>query len=344
LLAPRYRPRVPVTRVLIGIMVVTFVADVLGGGDPMWGAGPLTDAGALYPPAVWAGQWWRLVTWIFLHGGALHLFVNAFSLYNLGLIVEPGLGPGRYVLLFFGSGLVSALASQAFVTEAPSVGASGAVFGVAGLLLADEFARRRQYRELERAGGPRLRPAVSIIPALILNLALGVAIPVINNYAHVGGLAAGYLLGEAWIGRYLHRTGRARLAYLALGLMVGALAVAGFRPAFNGEAAYRRGVEAAQAGEWDVAYRTLSTAAEQSGGRRADVLAERAYVLVKSDRLDEALADVNRALELEPRNPRYRFLRASIYFRLGAPTAARIDAEAACDGGHAEACRAVGRK
>ena len=80
-------------------------------------------------------------------------------------------------------------------------------------------------------------------------------------------------------------------------------------------------------------------------GTDADRLAaNRACALARSGRLDEALADVNRALELEPRNGRYRYLRAGVYGELGAPTAARLDAEVACEAGVREACRDLGRR
>jgi len=343
LLEPRYRPRAPVTRALIGVMVAVYVVNVALGGDPMWGTGPLGEAGGQYAPAVWAGEWWRLFTAIFLHGGLLHLFVNGFSLYSLGVLVEPNLGPGRYLVLFFGSGLAAALATQAFVTDVPSVGASGAVFGVAGLVLADELARRRQYREIARAGGPRLRPAWSIIPALALNLGLGAAVPVINNYAHVGGLVAGYLLGVAWINATLRHRSRAGLALAALAVLTATLAWEGFQPAFTGEAAYREGFEAARAGDWERAHERLSRAIEQSGGRRADYLAERALVLAEQRRIDESVADANRALAIDPRNGLALHVRGRVFQAIGLSAAGLADLRAACEAGFAQACRAVAR-
>lgn len=132
------RAPIPATKALIGVMVAMFFASVLLGG----GIGGSQDPEVLYAlgaqdaRSILEGQWWRLVTAIFLHAGPLHLLVNGFSLYNLGLFLEPTLGARRFLALFFVSGLVSGLATLAFVRDTLGVGASGAVFGLAGLLLA----------------------------------------------------------------------------------------------------------------------------------------------------------------------------------------------------------------
>lgn len=306
------RPPVPVTKALIGVMVAAFLLSVVVGG----GMAGSEDARVLYrlgaqdATAIWRGEWWRLLTAVFLHAGPLHLLVNGFSLYNLGLFLEPTLGPRRFLTLFFVSGLVSGLATLVFVQDTLSVGASGAVFGLAGLLLADELTRRRMYRRIHVEGGPRWRPRASIIPILLVNLGLGLAIPVINNYAHVGGLTGGFLLGTAWIETGLRQPLRARLAYVALGVLIGALGVAGFRPAITGQA--------------------------------AEEMASAARVAVQTGRLDDALAYANEALALAPDDPRYRLLRFGIHFERGDHEAAAEDLRAACAGGIEQAC--VGKR
>ncbi len=311
MLPPAPRPAIPATKALIAVMVGTFVLSIAVGGGLAGSEDPrvLDDLGAQNANAIWRGEWWRLLTAIFLHAGPLHLLVNGFSLYNLGLAIEPTLGARRFLLLFFVSGLVSSLATLVFVQDRLSVGASGAVFGLAGLLLADELTRRRMYRRIALDGGPRWRPRMSIIPILVLNLAIGVIIPIVNNYAHVGGLVGGFLLGTAWIERNMRHPGRARLAYVALGLLIGLLGTVGFRPAYTG------------------------TAAEDA--------ASLAITAAHSGRLDEALAYANDAVGLAPRDVRYRQIRASIHALRGDMEAANADARVACDAGLAEACRAL---
>lgn len=292
-------------------MVATFVLSIVMGGGLEGSQDPdiLYRLGAQHAPSIWRGQWWRLLTAVFLHAGPIHLAANGLSLYLLGRVIEPTLGVPRYLVLFLASGLVSGLATLVFVQETLGVGASGAVFGLAGLLLADELTRRRMYRRIALEGGPRWRPRVSIIPILLLNLVLGLVIPIINMYAHVGGLVSGFLLGTAWIERNMRHPDRARLAYAALGLLIGVLGVVGFRPMYTGEA--------------------------------AETAASRAVVAAHRGRLDEALAYADEAVDLAPRDVRYRQIRASIHAMRGDMEAARADAKVACDAGLAEACRAL---
>lgn len=339
LFAPR---RLPLrgTRLLIGVMAGMFVLSIFMGGsmDPA----VLYRLGAQDAESIWQGEWWRLFTSVFLHAGPVHLLFNGFSLYALGQILEPALGTRRFLVLFFVSGLTASLATLVFVTDVLSVGASGAVFGLAGLLLADELARRRIYRRMELAGGPRWRPRASILPILLVNLALGFIIPQINNYAHIGGLVGGFLLGTAWIEKNLRRPLAAAAAYLALGGLVGTLLLFGFRPAFTWIPEFREGVAASEAREWERAYEALTRAID-SGGELPVLFAQRALAAREVGRYDQALDDIDRAVALDPGNARFRWLRATIYALRGDEAAAAADARAACRGGVAEACAALRR-
>jgi rhomboid protease GluP len=341
LIPDRLRSSPRATYALIGLMAAAFVASVILGGsrDPS----VLFRLGAQDAESVWEGEWWRLLTSIFLHAGPVHLLFNGVSLYVLGQALEPPLGVRRFLLLFFVSGVTASLATLVFVRDVLSVGASGAVFGLAGFLLADELTQRRLYRRVKLVGGPRWRPRVSIIPMLLLNLALGVAIREINNYAHVGGLVAGFLLGTAWIEAHLRKPVRSAAAALALGVLIGGLALAGFRPAFTWVPAFREATVASAAGEWERAYAAFTRAIESGGDRRAHLFAQRAFAAVKAGRYEEALADANRALALDPENASFRYLRATIYSLRGDRAAALADARAACEAGVEEACSAIPR-
>ncbi|HWP35879.1 MAG TPA: rhomboid family intramembrane serine protease [Thermodesulfobacteriota bacterium] len=334
-------PPMPVTRLLLAVLLGTFVASLVLGGstDPE----VLERLGAQDAARIWEGEWWRLFTSIVLHAGPLHLLVNGYSLYVLGRVLEPPLGSLRFLVLFVVSGLTASLATLVFVPEGLSVGASGAVFGLAGLLLADELAQRRAARRLELAGFPPRRRRASIIPVLLVNLALGAAIPQINNYAHVGGLLAGFLLGSAWIAARQRQRRGAAAAYALLAALVVGLAAAGFRPAVTWVPAFRDGVRASAAGDWERAYAAFTRAIESGGAGRAHLFAQRGYAALRAGRYDEAFADVNRALALEPDNARYTYLRATIHALRGEEAQALADARVACDGGVREACRALER-
>jgi membrane associated rhomboid family serine protease len=135
------------------------------------------------------GDYWRFLTPIFFHGGALHLFFNMYALYNIGRLIERPLGYGLFLMVYFFSGLAGVAASYLF-TPANSLGASGAVFGLIGALAVFLY---RNSRLLGSIGRSMLANVVFII---ILNLSLS-ALPGIDIWGHVGGLVTG--LAITWI-------------------------------------------------------------------------------------------------------------------------------------------------
>jgi rhomboid protease GluP len=136
-----------------------------------------------------AGEWWRLLTVALVHGSLLHLFFNAYALYNLGGLVERLYGRARYLVLLV-VGTAAATAASVAWTPAPAVGASGGIFALVGALLVLGLSRRSALPEPVRR---RLLRDMAWIAAL--NLALGATIPYVDNAAHVGGLVAGLALG-----------------------------------------------------------------------------------------------------------------------------------------------------
>lgn len=187
----RVRPRLPrprsATTAILAINAAVFAVDVvlrLGGGRG------LLPLGAMVPGLVAQGEWWRLVTAMFLHVGVLHLALNSFGLYVFGTLVEQALGSGRFVVLYLVTGFCASAASFAFGSPAvAAVGASGAVFGMLGVWLA--YNLRRRSLSLARANVQWALVLVGI------NLAFGLATPGIDNLAHLGGLAAGVVAGLA---------------------------------------------------------------------------------------------------------------------------------------------------
>ncbi len=149
----------------------------------------LLEFGANYAPLVLAGEWYRLMTAIFLHGGLLHLTVNVLSLWILGKWVEPEIGSARTLVVLLLSGLIGNVASLALYRETAvvAVGASGAGMGLLGCLA----------MLLLRPGGHPLRsrrlPAVLVITGA--SLFMGLVIHQIDNGAHLGGLLTGAALG-----------------------------------------------------------------------------------------------------------------------------------------------------
>jgi membrane associated rhomboid family serine protease len=201
--APRLRPRLPrprsVATAIIAVNVAVFVIDAVlraSGGSPS-----LLAAGAMIPVLVAQGEWYRLVTAMFLHIGLFHLLLNCFAIYVFGGLVEQALGSARFLTIYLVTGFAGSAASFAFGDPArAAAGASGAVFGLLGAWLVFNFRRRSLM-----LGRANVQWALMLIG---INLVFGLVIPRIDWLAHAGGLVAGVAAGFAaeGIGRRTART------------------------------------------------------------------------------------------------------------------------------------------
>ncbi len=215
-------PLVSVTVMLIAATAIVSLSALLSAEGQA-----LFDAFQLDKGAVAAGEYWRLWTVTLLHGSLLHLFFNMYALYLAGPIVERWYGSLTFLGLYFVCAAAGSVGSFVFGGNAPSVGASGAVFGLFGVLLA----AGRIHHPVDRQS----RALISQLGMLILiNIAFGFAIPGIDNAAHLGGLAAGLWLGTMLpptrvqtLASLWQRAGEARAAHLAkVPMFVPVLAVA----------------------------------------------------------------------------------------------------------------------
>jgi rhomboid protease GluP len=176
--------RFPATFSLIGFTVLIYLAQEIS--VQLLGDDLVLYYGAKINEAIYAGEVWRFITPIFVHGGIWHIFVNMYSLYALGPTVEGFFNTPRMLVIYFFSGISGVIFSLAFSPN-PSVGASGAIFGLLGSLGAFLFLHK-DY--LGVAGRTYLR---QIVIVALLNLGLGLA-PNIDNWGHLGGLLAGVAL------------------------------------------------------------------------------------------------------------------------------------------------------
>lgn len=143
--------------------------------------------GANYKPYTTNGQWWRLLTSTFLHGGLMHILANMYGLLFVGIFLEPLLGRSRYVLVYLATGILASVASIWWYDATVSVGASGAIFGLYGFFLACL---------LLKVFPPDFGKAflASTLVFVGFNLVMGFA-GGIDNAAHIGGLISGFILG-----------------------------------------------------------------------------------------------------------------------------------------------------
>jgi membrane associated rhomboid family serine protease len=196
----------PAVAALVAINVLVYLITAAQGAGANNPGGSLFFDWALAGIAVADGEWYRLVTAMFLHGGLLHLAFNMLALWWLGSIVEQSIGTLRFLLVYFVSGLAgSAGALLLSDPTAITVGASGAIFGIMGALLILEY----------MATGSFAGQAMTLI---VVNLALTFAIPNISVGGHLGGLiggiAATYALAKL---RYARPSFLAPAAVVAIG-------------------------------------------------------------------------------------------------------------------------------
>lgn len=157
----------------------------------------LITYGAKDNSLILAGQYWRFITPIFLHVNVLHIGLNMLNFFVLGIFLERLVGHLRLLLIYLVTGVISIIASFYFAPQEISVGASGAIFGLVGAYSIFVLTHRLALRS---GGIPALLWLVFIIGA---NLSVGFLIANVDNYAHIGGLLSGCLLGWWFAPRYV---------------------------------------------------------------------------------------------------------------------------------------------
>jgi rhomboid protease GluP len=225
------------TFVFVAVNVFVFLLMHFSGGTESYEV--LRAFGAKYNSLINAGEWWRLVTPVFIHIGWLHLIVNMYSLFMLGPYVERLYGSARFVFFWIVTGIAGVAASYFASSvggkpgvmgrflfrggDGPSAGASGALFGLVGVLFVFGIKYRHELPEgFKRAFG------LGMLPTILINLFIGYTIPFIDNAAHLGGLAAGMLFALFLDYKRPGERGSVAFTWHALQIVSLALVVAGF--------------------------------------------------------------------------------------------------------------------
>jgi rhomboid protease GluP len=178
----------------------------------------LLDFGAKYAHAIfYEGQWWRLITAGFLHGGILHILMNSWVLFDLGVQVEETYGTSRYLVFYFVATVGGFLASSWWAPRVPSIGASAGIFGLIGAMIAHGVRDKSAYGSAVRSVYTRWA---------LYGLAMGfLPFFAIDNAAHIGGVTSGfviaYLAGTPRLTRVVETFWR-----VAAGLVLGITALA----------------------------------------------------------------------------------------------------------------------
>lgn len=175
------------TATIIGINIVVFLLTAFISKDIFdINYMVLVLFGGKYGPLIEAGQYYRLFTCMFLHGGLIHLACNMYSLYIVGPQINRIYGTFKYLIIYFCGGLISSIISYVVSPNTLSVGASGAIFALIGALLAFALSERNHINKKYISG---------LLQVIVLNLIIGFTMSNIDNSAHIGGLLGGLIVG-----------------------------------------------------------------------------------------------------------------------------------------------------
>jgi rhomboid protease GluP len=301
-LLERATPRAWVTPAIAALVLVGFAIETaLGVPLSQPTAQQLLAAGADFGPVVALGEWWRLLTSMFLHIGPLHLALNLWAFWRVGRITERIFGNAAFLVIYFVSGIGGSLASLAIRPLVVSAGASGAIFGVYGALLA--------FAVLHRGVLPVdyiTRLSRSVLAFVGYNVFFGLTQPNIDIAAHIGGLLAGAIAGAA-LGRNLEDPSagatRRRAGAVVLAALVG-LSALGVQARLAAEPRVRAARIAERARErfnaQDYAQAIdLYSQAMALGGPVRGWLASRGLAYVKSGDMESAEKDLLAANEMK---------------------------------------------
>jgi membrane associated rhomboid family serine protease len=199
------QPIVTYSLVIVNVVIFVLMLSSSGGHalSTVLHGGPVADGtvrnwGAQSPLLIEHGQWWRLFSEMFLHASLTHIVFNMASLLAVGTLAERLYGSAKFLAIYLGAGLIGSLASFSYAVAQGNlnvlgVGASGAIFGVAGALLT---VRLQQTDVIPAA--LRRRVSSSMAPLVVVSLFLAAVTPYVDNSAHLGGLFGGMALSFAF--------------------------------------------------------------------------------------------------------------------------------------------------
>ena len=183
-------PPIVTYAIVIANVAVFIVMVARGASMTSPDTGTMLNWGANFGPMTMNGQWWRLLSYMFLHFGIVHIGLNMWVLWGLAPLVERFLGRTGFAIAYVMSGVAGGIASLAWNPSSVSAGASGAVFGTAGALLGFVLLRSDTI-----PSGVRNQMLKSMSKFLVLNIVIGMSVPAIDMAAHIGGFVGGIVFG-----------------------------------------------------------------------------------------------------------------------------------------------------
>ena len=285
----------PATTLLVGINVAVFIGMVLSGGSPWAFNDAISQAwGANVGPLTLSGDYWRLVTAGFVHGGILHIAFNMWCLWSLGQLSERLFGSWITFAVYILTGVGGSLLSVGLNSMRSEVGASGAIFGIAGAILSGI-----KFGNVAVSSFQKRQIISSMIFFVIVNLALGAALPGVDNMCHLGGFISGVIFGVP----LATAAASGKKSFEWATIVIAALAMTGIGAQVvqaKGLNAFKAAEEKFRMGDTQGGIAILErTAASHPNSAPAQAVLGQAYEM--NGERDKAIAAYQRALQLEPR-------------------------------------------
>ncbi|MBZ5687643.1 MAG: rhomboid family intramembrane serine protease [Acidobacteriia bacterium] len=301
----RSESSITLTQVIFGANIAVFLATALASGSAINISGEVNfHYGANFGPYTLSGEWWRLLTYMFLHGGAMHIFFNMWCLWDLGRLCESLYGRWTFATIYLITGVAGGLASIAWNPRVLSVGASGAIFGLAGALIASFYLGEFSLPRVAISGTLR-----SLVIFAVFNLGFGQILGTVDNACHIGGLVSGLILG-ALIARLAPQPDVPLRRATVVGVVALALLTAGF-----GVRQWRGGpmrmARAFQETKGDPVARLQAVIKQQPNLAPAHFALAQTYLA--RQQFAEAEAEFKRVIQLEPGNLDARFDLGLVY-------------------------------
>ncbi len=304
----RSESTITLTHVLFGANVAVFLAMAAASGSVLEFPGQImAHFGANFGPYTLSGDWWRLLTYMFLHGGLMHIAFNMWCLWDIGALCESLYGRWTFGAVYLITGVAAGLSSVAWNPGVLSVGASGAIFGLAGALIASFSLGEFSLPDVAIKSTLR-----SLLFFAAFNIFFGSMFSGVDNAAHFGGLISGLIVG-ALIARIapqsdnpLRRVGV--LGVVALAVVAGAFGVEQWRGA-----PYRigRALQSLSESPDRAVGQLRSLVRQQPNSVQAHLLLGQAYF--NANQYPQAEAEFKRVIELQPQQTAARFDLGMVY-------------------------------
>src|SRR5690625_5196523 len=285
------KPRLIYLLLLVNVLMY-FLLEFNGGSDSI---DTLIKYGAKYNPAILMdGEWWRIVSSMFLHIGLLHLIMNMIAVFYLGTLVERIYGSFRFFIIYMFAGIGGGVASFAFSMNV-SAGASGALFGLFGALLFFGLIYKRLF--FQTIG-------MNLLILIGINIVFGFTVPAIDNAAHIGGLITGFIAAAIV---HLPKKENILKQGFAFGLYIILIIILIVFGIYNNEndPSYQlsRIDHLLEVNDFDKVVEITTETLDDPGSYEAPLLFQRSYAYIELEEFDLAIQDLEKSIKLDDEEP-----------------------------------------